>query len=356
MEKNKLKLLMIPIETSIKQAMQNLSNTGEKILFVVDDKNVLLGTITDGDIRKKILMGVSLNHSVKHIMQVNFISCQEENPDKISKAVNLMKSKQVDQIPVVTSKGVIVDVLSWIDYIEKKSNVYPTFDNSVVIMAGGKGTRLDPFTRILPKPLIPIQNKPIIEHIMDKFYENGFHKFTLIVNYKKEIIKMYCKENSFPYQIDFIDEDQYLGTAGGLSLLNNGFDDAVFITNCDTILEADYFDILRWHKEKMNIISIIGTHKEITVPYGVLKMAKGALQSIDEKPKYDIFINTGFYIIEPNFIEFIDKNTFVNMDKILQKVLNSFPEKVGVYPHWGNWFDIGQWDEYKKSLQFLEGK
>jgi len=349
-----LKSLLIRPDTTMKQAMQKLTSTGEKILFVVSRNNKLLGTLTDGDIRKKIIMGMKLNHNVEEIMQTNFTFVKDDDLQKDQKSIHLMKQKKIDQIPVLNSEGIIKHVISWVDYIENSFYKTPNNSFSVVIMAGGKGTRLDPFTRILPKPLIPLNNKPIIEHIMDKFYENGFHHFYLVINYKKEIIKMYVNENQFPYKIDFIEEKEYLGTAGGLSLLKDIFNDTVIVTNCDTILDGDYTDIIKWHKERNNIVSIVGTHKEITVPYGVLNMAGGNLDKIEEKPRYDLFINTGFYIFEPDVFKFVRKNQYTNMDIFLNTIKHKYENRIGVYPHWGKWFDIGQWDEYRKSLQFLD--
>ncbi|KPA14609.1 nucleotidyl transferase, partial [Candidatus Magnetomorum sp. HK-1] len=199
-------LLILP-DTTVKQAMQKLSSTGEKILFVVNKDNKLLGTLTDGDIRKKIIMGMKLDLYVKEIMQLNFTYLKDDDLQKDQKSIHLMKQKKIDQIPILNSEGIIKHVISWVDYIENSYCPIPKNSYSVVIMAGGKGTRLDPFTRILPKPLIPLNNKPIIEHIMDKFYDNGFHHFFLIINYKKEIIKMYINENHFPYKVDFIEEN-----------------------------------------------------------------------------------------------------------------------------------------------------
>jgi len=357
MDPKNLKSLFILSSTSIKQAMQKLTSTGEKILFVVDKNNRLMGTLTDGDIRKKIIMGMDLNAWVKDIMQANFTYIHEDDPQKDHMAIQLMKQKKIDQIPILCSNGMIKSVISWVDIIENKHKKVYNNSHPVIIMAGGKGTRLDPFTRILPKPLIPINNKTIIEHIMDKFFTYGFQNFYLIVNYKKEIIKTYISENQFPYIIKFIDEEDYMGTAGGLSFLKNSFHETVVVTNCDTILEGDYNDIIKWHKERKNIVSIVGTYKEITVPYGVLKMAEGgAFTGIDEKPTFDMFINTGFYIIEPEVFEIIEDNLYMNMDFFLTQVKKKFDKNICVYPHWGNWFDIGQWDEYRRTLQIIEGK
>lgn len=355
MDRDKIKTLLIPSDTDIKRAMQMLNETAERILFVVDSTNILIGTVTDGDIRRGIIRGVQLNETVREIMNCKFISVNTDTLDCKKLAIELMQKYHIDHIPVIDKRGIIEDIVLWTECLisKGKHNKKVPVDMSkhpVVIMAGGKGTRLDPLTKILPKPLIPFQDKPIIEHVMCRFNENGFSKFTLILNYKKEMIKMYFSENKLPYEMDFIEEGDYYGTGGGLSLLKGKIRDTFVITNCDTILEGDYRDFLNWHMKQKNLLTIIGSHKEIIVPYGVLSMDNGMLDDIDEKPKIDLFINTGTYVAEPEITNFIDENQFIDMDKLIKK-LKKEHQKVGVYPYWGEWFDIGQWDEYRRSLK-----
>ena len=191
---------------------------------------------------------------------------------------------------------------------------------------------------------------------MDRFHRNGFNKFIVILNYKKDMIKMYFSENSLPYDISFVEEGDYLGTAGGLSLLKNRFNETFIVTNCDTILEGDYTDFFNWHRKMQNVMTIVGSHKEITVPYGVLSMNDGSLNGIDEKPKIDLFVNTGTYVFEPQILQSITEKEHLDMDKLIGKIREKHQDKVGVYPHWGGWFDIGQWDEYRRSLEHIQGQ
>ena len=355
MDKIKFKSLLTAADTSLKRAMQKLNDTAEKILFIVDDNRRLLGTVTDGDIRRGIIAGIKFTDNVEKVMHRGFTTVTLNQSYSEESVKRLMIETKLEQIPVLDDKGTIVDVVLWTDILEEKSQLMlrHLLPNQVVIMAGGKGTRLDPFTKILPKPLIPIRNKPIIEHIMDRFYKNGFHKFTLILNYKKEMIKLYFGENKLPYNISFVEESDYCGTAGGLSLLKNTLNETFIVTNCDTILEGDYIDFFNWHNERRNLMTIVGSHKEITVPYGVLNMGDGSLIGIDEKPKIDLFVNTGTYIFEPDILNLINENEHIDMDKLIGKVKDNHSERVGVYPHWGGWFDIGQWDEYRRSLKYI---
>lgn len=357
MKKELLSSLLISQTLTIKEAIQRLNDTAQKILFVVDPREKLLGTITDGDIRRYIIKGATLTTSVATVMKKNFIFLSNDAPQVVQEAKLLMQQHMIEHIPVINSEGVIVDVLLWLDFLSEdkpttsKSRV--SVDNPVVIMAGGMGTRLDPFTKILPKPLIPLRDKPIVENIMDRFYENGFSRFILIVNYKKEMIKAYFGEKILPYHIAFVEEQEFYGTAGGLFLLRDIIKQPFVITNCDTILDGNYADFYQWHQDQNNIMTIIGSHKEITVPYGVLCMNNGVLNKIDEKPKLDLFINTGTYICDPSIFDFINDRQHLDMDKLIREVKSVSVNNVGVYPHWGGWFDIGQWDEYNRTLSFF---
>jgi dTDP-glucose pyrophosphorylase len=357
MEKDLLNSLFISPQSTVKDAIQRLNETGRKILFITDGQGRLLGTLSDGDIRRGIIAGFVLTASVDTVMRKNFISLLAETSDLSEAARRLMQQHMIEQVPVLNDRGVVIDVKLWIDYLgEDKPKTAPNVKpraNPVVIMAGGKGTRLDPFTKILPKPLIPLGDKPIIENIMDRFFDNGFSRFILIVNYKKEMIKAYFGEKNLPYSLTFVDEDEFYGTAGGLFLLRNHIEQPFIVTNCDTILEGSYQDFFEWHQDHKNLMTIIGSHKEFIVPYGVLCMNNGSLDRIDEKPKLDIFINTGTYIFDPEIFEFIKDRTVLDMDKLILQVKELNGERVGVFPHWGGWFDIGQWDEYRKSLKEL---
>lgn len=359
MEKELLKSLLISPRSTVKEAIQRLTETAQKILFVTDSQERLLGTLTDGDIRRAIIEGLILTVSVETVMKKKFIFLASETLNLAHEAKRLMQQHAIEQIPIVNLNGVIVDALLWLDFLDdgKPTTIKSTVcrDNPVVIMAGGKGTRLDPFTKILPKPLIPLGDKPIIENIMDRFYDNGFSRFIIIVNYKKEMIKAYFGENTLPYKISFVEEEEFYGTAGGIFLVRNVIKQPFIVTNCDTILGGNYRDFYQWHQDHNNAMTIIGSHKEITVPYGVLCMNNGFLDRIDEKPKLDLFINTGTYIFDPSIFEFIKDRQHLDMDTLIREIKTLRPDRVGVYPHWGGWSDIGQWEEYNRTLTLISG-
>lgn len=353
MDRQQIKQLLITSDMSIKDAMKKLNDTAEKILFVVDENEILLGTVSDGDIRRGIIDGLDFVEEVRMIMNKNFVSIMPNTTDIEKYARELMHINEIMQIPVIDKNGKIEDIILWLDLIDEKKTILPVklHPNKVVIMAGGQGIRLDPFTKILPKPLIPIGQKAIIEHIMERFYKSGFHNFLYTLNYKKEYIKLFLKENVYPYTIDWVEEDNYLGTAGGLSLLKEIIADTFFVTNCDSLLDINFENVLDWHKEHEALITIVGCYNELKVPFGVLECANSKLDRMLEKPIHDMIINTGVYVMEPQVINRIPENQVFNMNELIDRA--SREEKISVFAISHGWLDVGQWDEYRKALKYL---
>ena len=353
MEKTRLESLLVFIDTSIKEAMHKLTESGEKILFVVDMNKRLLGTITDGDIRRGIINGKAFIDGVVNVMNKVFTAAADNNPNILEFAKQAMLKRKIEQIPVLDNKGRIVDLILWSDILDEKTNIIkPELKpNQVVIMAGGKGTRLDPFTKIFPKPLIPLGNKTVIELIMERFYKYGFHKFIYTLNYKKEYIKLFLSEIDLPYSIEWVEEPDYLGTAGSLALLKEKVEKTFFVVNCDTLLDTDFGDILAWHEEHKASITVVGCYNEFKIPFGVLELYNGKLKKILEKPVHDVIINTGAYVMEPHILSYLPVGKSVDMNELIGGICNK--EKISVFPISSGWFDIGQWKEYSKSLKIL---
>jgi len=355
MQKNKLKSLLIPLDTTIKQAMQNLNESAQQILFVTDERMRLLGTVTDGDIRRAIIRGSGFTDGMAAIMNRKYTFLRWNPASLVEEAKELMVGKEIEQLPILDEEGVVVDVILWTDILDRKPHPSPmqSHTNYVVIMAGGKGTRMDPFTRIFPKPLIPIGEKTIIEVIMDRFHKSGFQKFVLTLNYKKEYIKIFLHESDMPYSVEWVEEPDFMGTAGSLSLLKDKLQETFIVANCDSLLDIDVSEVLAWHKERGAAMTVIGCYNEVKIHFGVLELGNGKLQRILEKPTHDVIINTGIYVMEPHVISYIDDGKQENMDKLIGKLIDA-DENVTVYPIHSGWLDIGRWDQYKQALRDYE--
>ncbi len=355
MDSREIKKIIIFPDASLKVAMKALSTATYRVLFIVNDNDKLIGSVTDGDIRRAILNGIGFERPVSEIMFKLPRFVKQSEKDFEDKAKGYVLEDKLYAVPVLDEVDRIIDVLFWYDFFEKhphESHAFAPLTNPVIIMAGGKGERLDPFTKILPKPLIPFGDKPIIEKIMNSFNKYGFRNFILSLNYKKELIKMYLKENQYPYQVDWVEEEGFLGTAGSLGLFKGKIKETFFVSNCDVIIENDFKNILLWHKGEKALVTLIGCHKEMVIPYGTLEVNEGSLKSINEKPTFDIIINTGVYVMEPAVLDFVSPNEKLDMNHLLDRVMKK--GKISVYPICDGWFDIGQWKEYKDSLYMLQ--
>ena len=347
----KLSDLMVVSATSIKDTIKKINNNSPVIvLLVIDENRKLLGTVTDGDIRRGLLKNLSLDNQVEIIMNSEPKYLFENNRED---AKEFMKEHAITIVPILNERREIIDIILWQDVEDKDHCVYyPPKENIVFIMAGGKGTRLDPFTKILPKPLIPIGDKPILEIIMGNFQRYGFSNFILSLNYKAEMIKAYFSENLNGSSIEYIIEDDYLGTAGSLHFLKGKINGSIIVSNCDVILDMNFNSAFNYHKKCNNDATIVGVVRHVKIPYGILEMNNGSLINIVEKPEYDFVVNAGIYIIEHKIIEMVNNNEKIDMPDLLMRAKkNSY--KVGVYPVSSNWVDIGQWEDYKKALDHL---
>ena len=350
-----MKELFIQPNASIKEAFRQLDKSGKKCLIVANKKNKLLGTLTDGDVRKAILKGKFLKDNINGIYEKNPTLLKKENysPNEIK---DLFLKKKVDVIPIVDSSKKVVDLIFFTEIFKKNkiNKHYKNFSTAVVIMAGGKGTRLEPFTNVLPKPLVPINEKPVIEHIIERFVKNRFYNFFITLNYKSKILKAYFQETKPKFKLSFIDEPKPLGTAGGLSLLGSKLKKPFIVTNCDTIIDVNFDDLINFHITNSNDVTLVASSKEHIIPYGTCKLTKkGYLQKIIEKPKFDFFVNVGMYVLNPNLIKLIPKSKTYDMTDFIQ-LLKTKKKQIGVYPiDDGSWIDVGQWSEYHKAVDRL---
>jgi len=339
---------------TIRNAMKLLSSSGQKSLVIIDKNNKLKGTISDGDIRRAILDGADMADSIKKHYQPNPTTLSK-NSFSNDRAKDIFTKYKFDLIPIVDEYDKLIDVLFWENVFgESKPVQNVNLDVPVVVMAGGKGTRLEPFTNVLPKPLIPVNEKPIIEHIIERFSNVGIKDFYLTVNYKGKILKAYFEDSEYDYNIKFIKEDIPLGTAGCLFNLKNKIKKPFFISNCDIIIKADYQELYKFHSDGDYDITLVASAKELTIPYGTCILNKeGHLAHIDEKPKYEFLINTGLYILNPEMLSLIPENKFYHITDLIDNA-KKLDKKIGVYPiDDEDWIDIGQWTEYKKAVDRL---
>lgn len=356
MKKEELNNLIINEDATVVDAMQTIDRNIKGIVFVVDDNICLKGAMSDGDIRRWLLKTGDLKAKINKIFNKSPISIYKE---EIPKALDIMKKNMVSAIPVVSRKGKVIDVVFRDDF---DSASEPEDNESlknvpVIIMAGGKGTRLYPYTKILPKPLIPIGDVPIMERIIDRFTSFGVRKFYATVNYKKGMIRSYFNDISSTYKIKYVEETEPLGTAGSIRLIKDEFDKPVIVTNCDILINADYGEIYKYHSESGNAMTIVSALKNIVVPYGVINSGEnGEVLSMDEKPRLSYFVNTGMYVLSPEVIQYIPENKFYHMTHLSDYLL-SHNMKVGMYPiSEDSFLDMGEFEEMSRMEEKLNLK
>ena len=351
--------ILINETSSIKDALRVLDSTAERALLVVDGQNKLLGTVTDGDIRRYILSGKSINDSsdIRTVYNKEPIYIRRDE-FSLELAKDKLINNKIELLPVLDKEDRVMDFTTWAQlFSSARKKTSQIKDLPVVIMAGGKGTRLDPFTRILPKPLIPIGEKAIIDIIMEKFSDYGINEFYISINHKAKMIKAYFEEMNGRYTIHYIEEERPLGTAGSLRFLREKVKDSLLVSNCDIIIDCDYSEIVRFHKENDYDITIVSSLKHFVIPYGICEIAKdGLLTDIIEKPEYNFLVSTGMCILKKDVLEVIPTEKKFHITELIDTVKNN-KGKVGVFPiSESSWIDIGQWEEYHKSIRSLEAK
>lgn len=353
MTEEKLSQFIGNTSMTIVDAMEMIDKNASGILFIADENGKLVGCLTDGDIRRWILKTGELTAKTTNAMTKRPLSLRE---DEVDGAVELMRDKKITAIPVLSSNGGIIDVLlktnlEEMSILVSKSSLAGV---PVVIMAGGKGTRLYPYTKILPKPLIPIGDTPIVERIMNYYTEYGINEFYMTVNYRKEMIRSYFADGEFPFSIKYVEETTPLGTGGGLKLIEDKLDRPLFVTNCDALILADYDKIYDFHVKNGNAVTMVSAVKNITIPYGVLHTKEnGELVSMEEKPKLSHMINTGMYVINPDVIDLIPEGRIFHMTHLVDKV-RAKGQKVGVYPvSEDSFLDMGEFGEMRRMEEKL---
>lgn len=346
---DKYSMIKIDKSASILDALKQMDQVAYKLLIVIED-NKYLGLLSIGDIQRAIIKNISFNESISTIMRSDYIVSKPQ--DNIDKVKSMMLKIRSEFMPVINVDNSISDVYFWKDLFEENdSHPVKCFNLPVVIMAGGFGTRLRPLTYVIPKPLIPIGEKSMIEEIFDRFGRHGCEQFHISVNYKSDLIKYYISDKNLPYNVSYFEEDRPMGTAGSLSLLKDQIKTTFFVSNCDILIEQDYSEILDYHKKNKNEITIVAAVKNFDIPYGTIKTAEdGLLQSMEEKPNLTYLINAGLYILESHLLNEIPDNEFYHITHLIEEIRRK-GGRVGVFPvSEKSWKDIGNWKEYNKEV------
>jgi dTDP-glucose pyrophosphorylase len=346
----KVEELIVDGSATVLETMKKLDETGQRILFVAPGGK-LEAVVTDGDLRKFFLRGGTLNEPVSRAANYHPKSLTVAERGR---ARAELQKYEIDALPILNARGVITDIVfaKGLDVDNRKRAGIP-----VVIMAGGLGTRLYPYTKILPKPLIPVGEMPIAELIINRFRDFGCQQFTMVVNYKKNMIKSYFNDLEKDYTVGFADEDTFMGTGGGLCLLKGRMDSTFFFTNCDTLLDVDFGDLYEHHKKQGNLITMVCAFKHFTVPYGVVEMGTdGGITAMKEKPELNFLTNTGVYVVEPRVVAEMPIGQKMGFPDVIERYRKA-GEKVGVYPiAESSWMDMGQMEELEKMRRRLESQ
>ncbi|OIJ22377.1 alcohol dehydrogenase [Anaerobacillus alkalidiazotrophicus] len=340
--------ILIPPETTIIETLKVIDQSAMQIALVVDHKNKLLGTVTDGDVRRGILNKVNLDETIDKIM--NKTPFKASTSDTSLQITALMTTNSLKQVPIVDHQGTIVDLKTFQEYF-----IHNKKENPVVLMAGGLGTRLQPLTKDTPKPLLKVGDKPILETILETFIEYNFCNFYISVNYKSELIKNYFGDGSkWGVSINYIDETKKLGTAGALSLLKTNSTLPFIVMNGDLLTKVNFEQLLEFHQEHDSIATMCVREYHHQVPYGVIQCDNHVLTAIEEKPTQRFFVNAGIYVLNQSILSLIPHNEFYDMPILFQKVIDS-NQNTSVFPIREYWLDIGRMSDFEKAnIEFSE--
>lgn len=336
-------------EAKIQDVIKSLDETGLKIVLVIDNIGRLIGTVSDGDIRRGLLCGLQIDGDISSIIHHNALVV----PPELSRdnVLQLMVVNKIQQIPVVDENGVLVGLHLWDEVLitEEKKNL-------MVIMAGGLGKRLLPLTETCPKPMLPIAGKPMLEHIIERAKADGFLNFKISINYLGHIIKDYFQDGSqMGVRIEYLEETNPLGTAGALSFLGLGIADPFLVTNGDVITDIGYGEVLNFHERHKADATMAVRLYELQNPYGVVRMEGTQIVGFEEKPVYRSHINAGVYVLSPECLSFLSPNEYCDMPTLFETIRRR-QKKVVAYPMFEPWLDVGRPNDLNLANKELNDK
>ena len=343
--------LTIDPDMTIREALKKINTAGKKCLLVCS-KGTFIGTLSDGDIRKALLSNADMENSIEKYFNKNSYAVYEKDFNE-SEIKEIFLEKKFDIIPILNKSDQPIKILEWDTVFAAKKKAFK-LNIPVVIMAGGKGTRMKPFTNVLPKPLIPLNNQTVIEKIIETFLKAGIESFYMTINFKGKILKAFFEELDPDYSMEFIEESKPLGTGGSLNKFIGKIKSTFMVVNCDTIIDVDHADLIEFHNKHNCDITLVASTKEIIIPYGSCEIDKnGFLKNILEKPTLDYLINTGLYVLEPEVLKYIPVDEFFHITDLID-LLKKKGKKIGVFPiDEAAWVDVGQWAEYREAVKRL---
>lgn len=334
--------IKLDVNSTFKEALQIIDSGALQIALVVDKEDRLVGTLTDGDIRRGLLKGFNLDSSIKSVIfRTPTIAKISDTKEAILKVA---LSKTLHQIPIVDENGKIVGIQKIEELIKPK---YKT--NKVVLMVGGLGTRLRPLTEDTPKPMLKVGNKPILQTIVEKFAEYGYLNIVMCVNYKSHIIQDYFGDGKeFGVDIEYIFEEKRMGTAGALSLLKDKPTEPFFVMNGDLLTNVNFEHLHDFHISNNSMGTMCVREYDFQVPYGVVKVNDSNIVSIEEKPIHKFFVSAGIYMLSPEVLDFIPQKKFYDMPTLFEQLIKEKKNTIS-FPLREYWLDIGRIEEYKKA-------
>ena len=350
-----MKNYLLNINKKIKDSLFQLEQNNEKCLVIVDSKYSLKGTLTDGDVRRALLRGANINSKLnKYIkkkpfyLRENYFSKKDAIKKLDLKTIENLKNDHIDVIPLVNKNHKVIKILYPKDFKKYFSREKILKNIPALIMAGGKGERLEQFTNYFPKPLVPVEDTTAAEYIIDSFKKYGVRKFFMSLNYKKNLIKSYFNESKVN-NINFLEEKKVSGTAGSISLLKSKVTTDFFVIYCDTILSMNLEKFYEYHKKNNYKITLVAASKNFQLSYGACEIKKnGQLKKILEKPSTNYLVSVGLYLFKPEIINLVPKNKFFEMDVLIKKIKQR-GGKIGVFPiSEENWRDTGRIQEKKQ--------
>lgn len=328
--------------SSVRAAVEVIDAASLQIALVVDESRRLIGTVTDGDVRRGILSGVSLDNPVTRIMNENPTTAREQDDRAI--VLGLMRRRLLHQIPVLDATWRVVGLEVLDDLLTPKQRTNP-----VILMAGGLGSRLRPLTDDYPKPLLHVGQKPILETILEGFVKCGFRRFHIAVNYMAEMIEHHFGDGSrWGVEISYIRESERLGTAGALALLPERPKEPVFVMNADLLTQLNFVQLLEFHLAHKAIATMCVREYEMQVPYGVIETHAHRILDIREKPMERFLVNAGVYVLEPRTLDLVPTGQLFDMPELFRRIIAEH-EETAVFPIREYWVDIGKMDDYERA-------